>query len=412
MLSCGNSTLLQKQEVAFDLGEVTPGEQPKPVLKLTQKQNAVFTEERDMTDVENENDLPGPHLQVSVSHRHRRAGFNPKVKLTQRCFKRRKQPAYPSVLRFSCAVCFSVMELISALLLLGVSGACSAAVGRAESPRCSKCRPGTFVQDGCTTASNSICAPCPAGSYTEHWNNMFSCFRCIDCNDEGMKYKKNCTMTSDAQCECREGYVCDDEDCRSCILKGLKSTNNSGNNIPWVSATEGEVAIRKPGSTGSTKQISHSEASLNTHSPASVLDEVVEHIPCSLGTYSDTGTEPCRPWTNCTALDYFEIKPASQTSDTICKARKATDRVKAAIIAVAFISFFLLCLSFGMHLVIWRKNRRKEVKLLPAEMSPRQLNGSMEDACSTHFPEQECGGLSHEERKTIDQTYVAISCSY
>ncbi|XP_072101227.1 tumor necrosis factor receptor superfamily member 5-like isoform X2 [Mobula birostris] len=164
------------------------------------------------------------------------------------------------------------------LLLLGVLAAvraapelkCPAKFLSSHQPEgsscCSGCRPGFFLKEECSKTSKSVCIPCPYGSYSTQWNNLFTCLRCDECGYEGMQYKRNCTRRSNAQCECSKGYICEDSDCRSCITKGGAVTSN----------------------------------------------------PCSSGTFSDTGAEPCRPWTNCTSLGYVEISPGSQMRDTIC----------------------------------------------------------------------------------------------
>ncbi|XP_078415329.1 tumor necrosis factor receptor superfamily member 1B-like [Cetorhinus maximus] len=167
------------------------------------------------------------------------------------------------------------MELVSALLVLCACGACSVALsrycpeqysrktGRVEC--CSKCPPGKFMEEECTETSDSICRPCLDRSYSKDWNIVYSCSRCDECSHEGMKYKQNCTATSNALCECIEGYVCKDEHCRRCVPK--------------------------------------------------------------------------------------------------------------------------------------------------ADMSPWYLNMQVDDTYSIHFPEQECGGLSHQEGKSIEQTYVTLNCA-
>ncbi|XP_020370537.2 tumor necrosis factor receptor superfamily member 1B-like [Rhincodon typus] len=124
------------------------------------------------------------------------------------------------------------MELLPALMLLCASAARSVAVSHGcpaefvkvtgvwKSTCCSKCPPGTFMKEDCTDTSDSICVPCENGSYTMDWNNMYFCFGCTKCSDEGVRYKRNCTTTLDAQCECIEGYRCTDENCRLCVRKG------------------------------------------------------------------------------------------------------------------------------------------------------------------------------------------------
>uniref|UniRef100_UPI00398E649D tumor necrosis factor receptor superfamily member 9-like n=1 Tax=Pristiophorus japonicus TaxID=55135 RepID=UPI00398E649D len=303
------------------------------------------------------------------------------------------------------------MELVAcwalaALFALCAPGTSSAAVfpgcpekyvtytGRGKTPCCSRCRPGTSMQDECTETSKSVCTPCTNGSYSDIWNNMFTCIRCAECIDEGMKYKRKCTSISNAVCECSVGYACEDQDCKSCVVTDSQQGGDRSTESPKHSSRPDGIPI--------------------DHSPGS--DIHVQSIPCPTGTYSDTETKTCQLWTNCTALGHIEITPANQTSDAICTPTPSSrpeshNEVRVATITVAFICFFLLCLSVGLHIVSWRRNRRKEFKLLPGEICPRLLNERLEDTCSTHFPQQECGGISHQEKKSTEQAYVAVHCS-
>ncbi|XP_078281246.1 tumor necrosis factor receptor superfamily member 3-like isoform X2 [Rhinoraja longicauda] len=209
---------------------------------------------------------------------------------------------------------------------------------------CYGCPAGNFLKNECTALSDSLCETCPNGSYSEQWNKIYSCFRCDECG-YGMKYKRNCTSISNAQCECSEGYVCKDSNCRSCMLPG------------------------------------------------------VESIPCSTGTFSTTGTRPCQPWTNCTSLGQVEIVPANQTSDAFCdyiqhtQVRQKSLTLEVVMSIVAFISLFLLCLSVGAHITKCRRYRRMEFELLP-DKTQAALPTLAEDTITIRYPEQECGGPS------------------
>ncbi|XP_041062759.1 tumor necrosis factor receptor superfamily member 11A-like isoform X2 [Carcharodon carcharias] len=258
------------------------------------------------------------------------------------------------------------MELVRALLALCAYGACSVALsrdcpaqyikntGRVEC--CSKCPPGKFMEAQCTETSDSICQPCPDRSYSKDWNFEYFCFRCDECS-HGMTYKQNCTATSNVQCECIEGYVCKDEHCNRCAPKDKGSENN----------------------------------------------------PYSPRTYTDPIKKTSPPWMNCTTLGHLDITHASQTSDTISAKTTDIQMVETVMIIVGLICLALLCLLLGIQMNSWRKNRRKTI-LLPADMSPWYLNMQVDDTYSIHFPEQECGGLSHQEGKSIEQIVLADHC--
>ncbi|GCC23520.1 hypothetical protein chiPu_0001916 [Chiloscyllium punctatum] len=81
-------------------------------------------------------------------------------------------------------------------------------------------------------------------------------------------------------------------------------------------------------------------------------------------------------------------------------------KVDGVIIIVAVIIILLLCFLLGMHIALWRKNMKKRNKLLSASW---YRNVQTEDTWSTHLPEQECGELSHQERKKVDEIYVSVN---
>ncbi|XP_072101226.1 tumor necrosis factor receptor superfamily member 14-like isoform X1 [Mobula birostris] len=262
------------------------------------------------------------------------------------------------------------------LLLLGVLAAvraapelkCPAKFLSSHQPEgsscCSGCRPGFFLKEECSKTSKSVCIPCPYGSYSTQWNNLFTCLRCDECGYEGMQYKRNCTRRSNAQCECSKGYICEDSDCRSCITKGGAVTSN----------------------------------------------------PCSSGTFSDTGAEPCRPWTNCTSLGYVEISPGSQMRDTICdystkvtptqRAKESSNKKEVVTAIVAFASLFLLCLSIGLHIATFRKKRRRDCTLSPDEAQAKLTNTLCEKTNNIRYPEQECGGTPCLDTKNMEHASV------
>ncbi|KAI4818008.1 hypothetical protein KUCAC02_011376 [Chaenocephalus aceratus] len=74
-----------------------------------------------------------------------------------------------------------------------------------ESLECDKCPPGTYLRARCTATQNSLCAPCPSGSFTELWNYISRCLRCSACGYY-QEVKTACTAESDCQYQCKQGY--------------------------------------------------------------------------------------------------------------------------------------------------------------------------------------------------------------
>ncbi|KAM3614493.1 uncharacterized protein V6R79_015424 [Siganus canaliculatus] len=90
---------------------------------------------------------------------------------------------------------------------------------------CKMCPAGEY-QKSC-----SECEPCPAGKFTLTENREDRCQRCsTDCRPEfHLKVVRNCTSTSDVECACEEGFVCNyiaplSNRCRSCKIQETVTT--------------------------------------------------------------------------------------------------------------------------------------------------------------------------------------------
>ncbi|KAM7085158.1 uncharacterized protein WM277_026568 isoform 2-T2 [Molossus nigricans] len=78
---------------------------------------------------------------------------------------------------------------------------------------CDLCPPGHHVSAHCTESQATRCSPCPPGTFMAHHNHDTQCQICADCRDY-QEVVKNCTPTSDQQCQCKTGqYYCDTENC-------------------------------------------------------------------------------------------------------------------------------------------------------------------------------------------------------
>ncbi|NWY72973.1 TNR22 factor, partial [Erithacus rubecula] len=76
---------------------------------------------------------------------------------------------------------------------------------------------GTFVAVHCSVPhSKGKCDPCKEGkSFTAHANGLEECVPCRHCNEDRITLSP-CTLTQDAECQCKHGYFCADEGCEIC----------------------------------------------------------------------------------------------------------------------------------------------------------------------------------------------------
>ncbi len=78
---------------------------------------------------------------------------------------------------------------------------------------CDRCPPGTRLRAHCTRSRQTKCAPCGAGLFTEFWNYIPDCLRCVACSDH-QRVVQPCNATVDTVCECEEGFFWDQHFCR------------------------------------------------------------------------------------------------------------------------------------------------------------------------------------------------------
>ena len=82
---------------------------------------------------------------------------------------------------------------------------------------CMLCPAGTYVAQHCRIPhSRGKCASCTEGrDYTAHANGLEECLLCRQCKDDQITLR-TCTVTSDTECQCHQGYFCPAEGCEIC----------------------------------------------------------------------------------------------------------------------------------------------------------------------------------------------------
>ncbi|XP_019136752.1 tumor necrosis factor receptor superfamily member 23-like isoform X2 [Corvus cornix cornix] len=110
---------------------------------------------------------------------------------------------------------------------------------------CVFCPAGTFVANHCSAShSRGKCDSCNEGEgFTAHENGLEECLHCRHCK-EGQMIVRPCTLTQNAQCQCKRGYFCADEGCEICrrhsqmhpdreeITPNCSDTTDSGCGLP------------------------------------------------------------------------------------------------------------------------------------------------------------------------------------
>ncbi|GAB1289279.1 Tumor necrosis factor receptor superfamily member 9 [Apodemus speciosus] len=153
--------------------------------------------------------------------------------------------------------CYNMV--VTVLLLVGSEKA------RAAQNPCDNCEAGTFCRK-----YNPVCKSCPPSTYSSIGGQP-NCELCRVC--EG--FKKPCSSTHNAECECTEGFHCLGPTCTRCekdCRPGQELTEQGCKN-------------------------------------------------CSRGTFNDqNGAGICRPWTNCSLDGRAVLKNGTKEQDVVCGA--------------------------------------------------------------------------------------------
>uniref|UniRef100_A0A8C9F7F4 TNFR-Cys domain-containing protein n=1 Tax=Pavo cristatus TaxID=9049 RepID=A0A8C9F7F4_PAVCR len=109
--------------------------------------------------------------------------------------------------------------LLVTLLTMPGSGAevCGEGEYLYEGICCVLCPAGTYVAQHCNTSHPwGKCTSCTEGrDYTAHANGLEECLLCRQCKDDQIT-SRTCTVTSDTECQCKQGYFCPAEGCEIC----------------------------------------------------------------------------------------------------------------------------------------------------------------------------------------------------
>ncbi|XP_031232854.1 tumor necrosis factor receptor superfamily member 9 [Mastomys coucha] len=245
--------------------------------------------------------------------------------------------------------------VVTVLLVVGIEK-----VRAAQNP-CDTCEPGTY----CNKYSR-VCKSCPPSTYSSGGGRP-NCDICRVC--EGyFKFKKSCSSTHNAECECTEGFHCLGPTCSRCerdCRPGQELTEQGCKN-------------------------------------------------CGLGTFNDqNGAGICRPWTNCSLDGRSVLMNGTKEKDVVCgppvvsfspgTATTAAGEPGGRILQVltlflALTSALLLVLIFIIVRFSVPKWIRKKFPHIFKQPFKKAIGAAQEeDACSCRFPEEEEGGAGGYE---------------
>ncbi|XP_061910172.1 tumor necrosis factor receptor superfamily member 14-like isoform X2 [Entelurus aequoreus] len=209
---------------------------------------------------------------------------------------------------------------------------------------CPKCLPGSHVRDDCTNISGTTCRPCVKGTFTSVATGLTTCLPCTMCHG-GLRIKKACTRSSDAECQPLEGFFCVD------------SVEGSCQNAQKQTVCEPGQYIRQEGT--------------------AFADTVCSN--CSDQTFSDGTSTTCQPHTNCESQHLCVIQPGTTSTDAKCGTNERyLGKIMAAMVFV--VSLGILIISC---IVKKTGSQQDENISLRVKSSPEEFNNTAENPSST-----------------------------
>ncbi|XP_032079038.1 tumor necrosis factor receptor superfamily member 11A isoform X2 [Thamnophis elegans] len=222
---------------------------------------------------------------------------------------------------------------------------------------CLKCEPGKYVAQKCTAFSETVCRPCGSNEYMDIWNEEEKCFLHKIC-DRGKALIEVIpgNSTSQRQCACTAGYHWN-KDC-DCCRRNTKCAPGSGVKFP-IQQDKNTVCVRCP--TGYFSNVS-------------------------------SATDPCKSWTNCTALGTEEKIPGNTWSDAVCKIQEKTHSEDVfhfpenkKLFYVLIVPFLLIALAGIIILTVYYRSKGKLLTDLQywAQEICHQIKGKKDSSCDT-----------------------------
>ncbi|XP_042637129.1 tumor necrosis factor receptor superfamily member 9 [Orycteropus afer afer] len=210
---------------------------------------------------------------------------------------------------------------------------------------CGDCPAGTF----CEKNKNQRCIPCPANSFSSIGGQK-ACNICRQC--EGVfRTRRECSSTSDAECECIPGFHCLGAGCTMC-QKDCKQGQE----------------LKEDGCKD-----------------------------CCFGTFNDQKHGICRPWTNCSLDGKSVLMNGTKERDVVC-GPPAVDlfpghhpQIITFLLALTSAAVFSLVVFLVLHFSVAKWGRKKLLYIFKQPFIKPVQTAQEEDGCSCRFPEEEEG---------------------
>lgn len=178
---------------------------------------------------------------------------------------------------------------------------------------CSRCPPGYYASERCIPGKDTTCLQCPNNMFTELWNYLPSCFRCLRC-DHVLSFEEAlpCNLTHRTKCRCIEGTHC--------------------------------ITGDTPGRCTHCETDSECPPGTEVSVPGNGISDTV-CVPCQPGFYQNASStfSVCQPITDCRVLGLQIQVPGSDIADSVCiPVPKDEPDYRILIAFLSFLAAFLL----------------------------------------------------------------------
>ncbi|KAJ8379697.1 hypothetical protein SKAU_G00004750 [Synaphobranchus kaupii] len=131
------------------------------------------------------------------------------------------------------------MVLFTLCIVFTIGKECGPAEYKTDAEECCPmCEKGYVVGKDCTSDSSTICMPCINGTYMDKPNGLSKCRQCQTCDTRhGLIFLHECTTTSNASCDVKDGFYCKSYSKNECNL-ALKHSPCTHGRYPKVPGTK------------------------------------------------------------------------------------------------------------------------------------------------------------------------------
>ncbi|XP_059909674.1 tumor necrosis factor receptor superfamily member 14-like isoform X2 [Gadus macrocephalus] len=217
------------------------------------------------------------------------------------------------------------------------------------------CPTGMHVKRHCTEFTSTSCASCTEGTFQDGDNGREQCFSCKHCDPGlGLKVKKSCSSTSDAECEVLDGFFCSDSNGGGCRAAQRRTVCRPGQYIGQRVDSQKHILNYNSPCPCSFLELAPNKCGEGT------ADKDTECLQCTHGKFSNGTSSSCQNHKKCESVGLKLMRPGNDSTDSECGEHGPQTGLVPGIILV------ILVMALIIFAIIQRKKKaflyRRHVK--------------------------------------------------